>query len=362
MGYTSWYRRYDDIDADKLAHDLEGAKLAFSRLEADPALATGHAHEAGHAPVAEHAHEAGHAHEADPVLAGAEEGRAARVFQIDDGWARIGDWLSPDPARFPHGMAPLAAAIREAGFVPGIWLAPFCCEKASQLAANHPDWLLRDTSGEPVATGSHWSGGLALDTRKPAVRDHVTRVLQTVTRDWGFSLLKLDFLYAACMIPHDGRNRGELMADGLDLARAAVGDDVAILACGVPLGSAMGRVEYARVGCDVAPDWDGSLTRRHLHRERPSTARCLAGTVGRAPLDGRAFLNDPDVVFLSEATSDKDVPRELRKRLLLTNATLASCLLTSDDMGDWDDAQVHEFARAVAEMLRVRRASDEPLP
>ena len=122
----------------------------------------------------------------------------------------------------------------------------------------------------------------------------------TVTREWGFRLLKLDFLFAACMVPHDGLNRGQLMADALGLLRESVPEGVAFDLCGVPLASALGRTEYCRIGCDVGLDWDDVPYMRLLHRERVSTKRSLANTRGRAHLDGRAFRNDPDVFFLRD--------------------------------------------------------------
>ena len=296
-GYSSWYRHYGDIDAAKLLHDLDGVAEAFS---------------------------------------GRELGAVRTLFQIDDGYAKVGDWLEPDPERFGEGMAPLAAAIAARGLIPGIWMAPFHCELDSKLFREHPDWLYRDAWGRPVETGSNWSRAVALDTQKPEVRDYISRCLVTAVRDWGFRFLKLDFLFAACMEPHAGLNRGELMADGLALIREAVGEDTLVDVCGVPLASAFGRAEYCRVGCDVGLDWDDEPKMRILHRERVSTRRSLANTIGRAHLDGRAFGCDPDVVFLREGVALSD---SQRTRLFDAVAEKGSMLLTSDDMGEWDEAQ-----------------------
>ncbi len=54
------------------------------------------------------------------------------TFQLDDGWQRsIGDWRAND--RFPSGMSALASRIRDAGFEPGIWIAPFLAEQFRSL-------------------------------------------------------------------------------------------------------------------------------------------------------------------------------------------------------------------------------------
>jgi alpha-galactosidase len=260
VGFSSWYRYYQDISGERLATDLAAMR---------------------------------------ELLGGRDLGGCTPIFQIDDGHALIGDWLDTDAERFPEGLAPFARQIGDAGMLAGLWLAPFVCERESRICAEHPDWLQRDETGEAPLAGSNWSGYHALDTLNPEVRAYVREVMRTVTQEWGFKFLKLDFLFAACLLPRGGMNRGQLMADALDLLRDSVADDVSFDLCGVPLMSAFGRTEYCRIGCDVGLDWDDVPYMRLLHRERVSTKRSLHNTRGRAHLDGRAFRNDPDVFFLT---------------------------------------------------------------
>ncbi|MBQ9041744.1 MAG: alpha-galactosidase [Eggerthellaceae bacterium] len=304
VGYTSWYRHYGDIDEKKLMSDLAGMESCRCNREG-----------------------------------------VTELFQIDDGYCKVGDWLDVDKAKFPQGLAPLAERIREDGFLPGLWVAPFVCEKDSRLFVEHDEWLLRDEAGNPVPTGCQWSTGYALDTLNVEVRSYVLEVLQTMTQEWGFGLLKADFLYAACMFPHGGMNRGELMADAMQLLRTGTEDAGAfILGCGVPLGSAFGVVDYCRIGCDVGLDWDDLPHMRLLHRERVSTKNSLGNTYGRAPLDGRAFGNDPDVFFLR---SDVKLTDAQRDELLFADADSGSVFLTSDDMGQWTPAMRARYDQAL---------------
>lgn len=314
VGYTSWYRHYYDIDEAKLFHDLEGMKGApFVERIADEASKDG--------------------------CSG-----AMPLFQIDDGYCKVGDWLAVDERKFPNGLAPFARAAREAGFLPGLWVAPFVCERDSRIFHECGDWLLHDDKGEPVRSGPQWSGGYALDTRNVEVRSYILDVLRTMTREWGFGLLKIDFLYAACMRARGGMNRGELMADALDLVREGVGDDTLILGCGVPLASAFGRVDYCRIGCDMGLDWDDKPHMRLFNRERVSTKNSIINTYSRVPLDGRAFGNDPDVFFLRE---DVKLSQAQRDELLFTNADCGTVFLTSDDMGAWNDMQRSRYDAAL---------------
>ncbi|MBR1828830.1 MAG: alpha-galactosidase, partial [Atopobiaceae bacterium] len=306
VGFSSWYRYYQDITAGRLADDLDAVC---------------------------------------DLLDARDLGSCTPVFQIDDGYTKLGDWTTHNTDRFPEGMASFARRIDERGLLPGLWMAPFVCETESRVYAEHPDWLLRGTDGELVCAGSNWSSYWPLDTRNPEAREHIRQSLWTATHEWGFRLLKLDFLFAACMVPHDGLNRGQLMADALDLLRDSVEEGTSFDLCGVPVASALGRTEYCRIGCDVGLDWDDVPYMRLLHRERVSTKRSLGNTRGRAHLDGRAFRNDPDVFFLRR---DVKLSRQQRSDLIGADAALGGMFLTSDDVAAWDDAQRLEFDRALA--------------
>ena len=305
VGFSSWYRYYQDISQERLACDLTAMR---------------------------------------ELLDGRDLAGCKPLFQIDDGHALIGDWLDTNVERFPEGLASLADKINEAGMVAGLWLAPFVCERDSRLCVEHPDWLQRNESGEAPLAGSNWSGYYALDTLNPEVRAYVREVMRTVTEEWGFKFLKLDFLFGACLLTRGGMNRGQLIADALDLLRDSVADDVSFDLCGVPVMSALGRTEYCRIGCDVGLDWDDVPYMRLMHRERVSTKRSLHNTRGRAHLDGRAFRNDPDVFFLRR---DVELTDGQRSDLIGADAALGGMFLTSDDVSAWDDRQLLAYERAL---------------
>ena len=69
------------------------------------------------------------------------------VFQLDDGYQpAIGDWLATNE-KFPSGVDGVAAAIAAAGFVPGLWIAPFIVAPASRGGPAHPSgWPGRPTT------------------------------------------------------------------------------------------------------------------------------------------------------------------------------------------------------------------------
>ena len=274
----------------------------------------------------------------------------ADAFQIDDGWQdRVGDWLTPDPVKFPDGMQPVCAQIRDAGYLPGIWLAPFACEEQSEIVRMHADWLLKDENGDYVRGGSDWGGFYVLDFCLPEVQEHLRQVLDTIVNRWGFGLLKLDFLYAACILPRADKTRGQIMAEAMKFLRENAGD-AWIIAGAVPLGAAFGNVDYCRIGCDITLDWDDKLPMRLLHRERASTRHALLNAVFRRQLSGRAFLNDTDAFILSPDSSAMTTPQ--RQCLAEISALTGGILFTSDNGADYTENQRKMFRR----MMRMQQA------
>lgn len=258
------------------------------------------------------------------------------IFQIDDGYqTAVGDWLSLK-SEFSDGMRPITDRLHKNGSKAGLWLAPFSAQKNSKLIKDHPDWLARDQKGNPVFGGLNWGGFYALDIYNPGVRDYLKKVFYTILNDWGFDMVKLDFLYCCCRVPLHGRSRGEIMCDGMDLLREIIGEKL-ILGCGVPLWPAFGKVDFCRTGADVGLKWIDLPAEKKLHRERVSTVNGVNNTVFRRQLDGRAFVNDPDVVLIRSY----NITMSARKRELIAriNKIFGNLIFVSDDVDRYNEEQ-----------------------
>ena len=191
---------------------------------------------------------------------------------------------------------------------------------------------LVDETGQPVPGGGNWSGFYGLDIYNEGVRGYLKRVFDTVLNKWGYGLVKLDFLYAACLVPRHDKTRAEIMLDGMKFLRSLCGNAL-ILGCGVPLASAFGLVDYCRIGCDVSLSWNDKLYMRLFHRERPSTKNTILNTVFRRQLDGRAFRCDPDVFLLRD--NNISLSAEQKRTLAVVNALFGGVLFTSDNVAEY---------------------------
>lgn len=302
-GYESWYNHYADINEALIREDLAG-------IAATPNLIRRRY---------------------------LDEGRPT-VFQIDDGWEKaVGDWRA-DEARFPRGMAPLAAEIGEAGLIPGLWFAPFIATKAAAVYAERPEWLLRDARGRLVVAAwmPAWGGDFyCLDLSRPEVLDYIDGFIGKAIDEWGYRYLKLDFLYAGMMPGAHAqggpawRHYERALERVTRRTHGASGEPVAYLGCGAPLENSFRYLPLMRIGADTKEDWDQMPHRALLHQARPSAYNSLMNTLGRAFMDQAVFINDPDVVFCRE--SNMRLSEREKETVALGAALAASQLMFSDD-------------------------------
>lgn len=215
--------------------------------------------------------------------------------QIDDGYqSATGDWLTPNE-RFPSGMEALAERIREAGFTPGLWLAPLLLHENSATLRDHPDLALRTPSGETWFVDT-WLGRCAvLDCTKPEAEEWLRGVIRTVVHEWGYAYLKLDALAYGAANPGDvryaepGTTAPAHLRRALEIIRDAAGDETFILGCTCHFGPAIGLVDAMRVGPDVKEVWaDGP---------DPSVRHAVRLSLMRNWMHGRWWVNDPDCLI-----------------------------------------------------------------
>lgn len=269
-------------------------------------------------------------------------------FLIDDGWqTAVGDWRSTKPG-FPGGMGQLARKIREKGLEPGLWLAPFVASARSQLAKRNPEWLLKAPNGKLLRVGWNAQWGTwfyALDFYHPAVQDYLSGVFHIILDQWGYGLVKLDFLFVACLLPPKGKTRGQMMHDVMVFLRQQVGKRK-MLACGVPLAAALDLADFCRTGGNIHLSWEHNLYAFLGHRERVSTLASLRSTLGRWQLNGRGFLNDPALFTLHK--EKQRLNPDQQNTLLTVNALLGGVLFTSDEISAYTPEQRAELEEALS--------------
>lgn len=285
------------------------------------------------------------------------------IFQIDDGWQpAVGDWTAAN-GKFPQGMDFLAQEIHRRGFRAGLWLAPLIVERDSSVYQQHPDWLVTHDGERLLEAGYNpgWGGFFhgtyyLLDLELPDVRDHLRGVFDTVLNRWGYDLVKLDFLFAAALIPRHGKSRGQLMYQACAFLRECCGDKL-ILGCGVPLAPAWNVFDYCRIGPDIGLGWEMQSAKLIRLRERISTHNALHNAITRRHFQA-FFANDPDVFILRRENQHLDPVQQ--HTLFVVNQIFGDLLFTSDDISTYDTARMRLYRSAFpARPKRVTRVENE---
>lgn len=292
-GYTTWYNYYGNVDENIVKRDLKALSALPEKVD---------------------------------------------IFQIDDGYQRcIGEWLHHDEKKFPSGMKKLADEIHNNDMLAGLWLAPFAATKNSFIYKEHKDWLVHYDNGKLYPAGANWGGFYAIDFYNQDAAKYIRKVFDTILNDWGYDMVKLDFLYAACIVPMHNKSRGQIMCEAMDFIRDCVGDKL-ILGCGVPLMPSFGKVDFCRVGADVALEWKHNP---YGIREDVSTPNTINCSVFRRGLNGRAFMNDPDVFLLRD--NNIKMSFEQRKLIAEINSVFGSLLFVSDNVSQYSREQLEVF-------------------
>lgn len=251
----------------------------------------------------------------------------------EEGPENIG-YFSPDPVRYPNGMAHVAKKIKENGQTPVLWVGfthePGKCE----LVKEHPEFILDDRV--------HWMGRYVFDaTNKDYIEKYLIPAARKV-REWGYDALKWDCLPSSMGVYdelHDKLSDPDVsaydaMRNTVKTVRDVVGDDLYMLSCSGELDKSVltyaDLFDGARIGGDVFK-WEefiDSIVRR-LHR-----LYSLHNTV---------LYCDPDnVVTRTEFNSDE----QARTRVSLVSL-LGLPFTIGDELCVLDDYRINLIRRAL---------------
>jgi hypothetical protein len=265
------------------------------------------------------------------------------VSVVDDGYMTAwGDWDSMKAKDFPLGLATVSDDISSHGMRPGLWLAPFGADKHSLVVQQNPDWVIGNDSG--IAANSSYCGKFfyGLDATNPNVRAHVHESIRRAVHDWKFNVLKIDFLYAACLAGNGkydlSINRAQAMRLALKTIRDAAGPDIFLIGCGCPIASGIGYVDAMRISADTGPTWYPPLPLPWWDNGTlPALRSMIRNSMARAPFGHRWWHNDPDCLMLGSHTSLTD--DEVASAASVVAMT-CGMLLLSDDLPTLSDERL----------------------
>ena len=203
----------------------------------------------------------------------------ANVIQLDAAWwVNRGDYLETR-SNLPGGMKGMAKLITDYGCVPGLHLDGFRGASTSKTYIEHPDWFLKDQDGNTIF-GLYTRNGKAekrvyFDYSNPAACEYIKNVLKTMTNDWGYKYIKIDFLAYGLnrniiAFQKDPKLKEIVAFDttmtsmersraGLKAMREGIGNNY-FLGCSSVFGPNFGLVDGLRTGPDISPRFESYVT------------------------------------------------------------------------------------------------------
>jgi len=245
------------------------------------------------------------------------EAMAARIpelemIQIDAGLnTKNGDWSS---FKFDDDLAAACNKVREKGVIAGGYYSPFIVDKDSDLAKNHPDWLVKDEDGNPTNRRCYKKDWFILDGSHPEARQNLKKLIRYMYDECGLRYFKLDFLsYGA--LPA-GRRYDETKTSieayrmGMKAMLEEVGNDSFVLACNAAFWPTLGLAHGNRSTNDIFRAW------KQVHGN-------ALEQFYRNWQHQKLWVNDPDVIVLEKL--------DITRRATAGGPSLRPSILTDDE-------------------------------
>ena len=210
--------------------------------------------------------------------------------------------LKAHKTQFPEGMAKLAGDIREIGFKPGIWTAPFGTGSQEFYEA-HKDWFLHGEDGQPHHA---WNGIYTIDPSNDEVIAYLRDIHRKMAQEWGYEFFKIDGMsgrgpgYCAHFYERpevrarfknpDCPNPFERCVNAF---REGIGPMRVFLACqGHYTGPEAGAADASRIGGDIVAPNTNSNWNNILSQARATLNQLFVHNI--------VFFMDPDTLLVGD--------------------------------------------------------------
>ena len=264
---------------------------------------------------------------------------------VDEGFPfALGDW-SAQGGKAVQGIGQAAAAIHQLQQSAGISFAPFLCSVHSDFFKNKKDYLLKDDTGKPLQIkhpSSRKGDFYVLDFYKQQVKDYLTQIFRALCQQHTYDFLRLDALHYICLFPPKGKTSGQLMCEAIDFLKN-ISKGAKLLTASLPLGAAMGRVDYCQLACYPVPTWKSRWLEWLNVREAASFASTVATQLARRYITQWLLRQSPSLLSAQSRCTD-----EQYQCLLLINCLTGAGLVIPST----------HFPNATEDLATLREALD----
>lgn len=228
-----------------------------------------------------------------------------KYMQIDLGYNKDnlpGEWFETN-SHFKDGLKAFADAMRERGFVPGIWCSLYLAAEVSTFAKEHPDALLKKYWKDP----SKWFWEpkcpvYYLDPTHPETQAFVSKVIRYF-KSFGIKYYKIDFMNRVARVDSDAKPYDPSIGRGAGVFRKALSNvldelepDDFLYTCSTMTFMAIGLCSTSMTACDIG---NPGFRKKLLEGDRSALdffARQMTTTMSRYFLHGKLLLLNPDSI------------------------------------------------------------------
>lgn len=209
------------------------------------------------------------------------------MIHPDHGWQYqdiCGHWVPNE--KFGHGMKWLQKQCARRGMTLGLWVAPSTISEWAPFFKEHPEGLIADAEGSPIATREEWTWA---PHGKTYELDPLTRAGAKYLRDFG----KLMRSYGVVYLKTDfigGWGGARRLRSGMQIMREAVGPDITLRPCSTALNTQLGMCNEIGVARDI-----GNAQGLWEHLQVTSLE-----TASKWFMHGKFWHNNPDVLIVGD--------------------------------------------------------------
>lgn len=147
------------------------------------------------------------------------------LFIIDAGWYKYSGDFIQDSSKFPSGLKEICDYIHGKGMQVGIWFTVAGVNAKSNIATQHPEWLIKDKKGNAAnlhnlaiyKDGTGWGAALKTMSLGSPYYDYIKNCISTYIRELGVTYVKLDLSIAVSAYVHQPELSGDYETNGSKL-------------------------------------------------------------------------------------------------------------------------------------------------
>lgn len=149
----------------------------------------------------------------------------ADLFVIDVGWYDLTGNYNVNKNKFPNGLKFLCDYSRKSGMRPGLWFSVASINANSDIAKQHPEWMIKDKNDSIAnlhsmgtsTAGSGWADALRTMSLGSPYYDYFKQIVRSYIKELNLAYIKFDLSIVLSAYVHEPARSGDYETNGTKL-------------------------------------------------------------------------------------------------------------------------------------------------